>query len=98
MAFEIILKKRFLNKLTKTLAYLEQEWSHEVAATFLKIIERRIEQLSQQPYLGVPSQKIKNVRGVLITKHNRMYYKIKGDYVFILNMYDTRMNPSKNPY
>lgn len=34
MAFEIILKKRFLNKLTKTLAYLEQEWSHEVAATF----------------------------------------------------------------
>lgn len=36
MAYEIILKKRFTNKLIKVLAYLEQEWSQKVAADFLK--------------------------------------------------------------
>lgn len=98
MAFEIIIKKRFTNKVAKTLGYLEKEWSLKVASEFLQKIDRRIEQLKMQPYLGVPSSKIKDVRGLLITKHNRLYYKIKNNTVIILNMYDTRANPSKNPY
>jgi hypothetical protein len=54
--------------------------------------------LPKQPQVGAPSSKIKDIRGLLITRHNRMYYKIKEDKVIILNMYDTRMNPKKNPY
>lgn len=98
MAFEVIIKKRFTHKVSKTLAYLEKEWSYKIASSFLEKIDRRIEQLKKQPYLGAPSTKIKDVRGLLITKHNRLYYKIRGNTVIILNMYDTRMNPSKNPY
>ncbi|HTH32595.1 MAG TPA: type II toxin-antitoxin system RelE/ParE family toxin [Lacibacter sp.] len=98
MAFEIILKKRFTNKVDKTLSYLETEWSHITAVAFLQKLDRRIEQLKSQPHIGAPSLKIKNVRGILITRHNRMYYKIHENKVIILNMYDTRMNPSKNPY
>ncbi len=98
MALKIVLKKRFLYKVTKTLSYLEQEWSHDVATVFLQKLDRRIEQLTKQPYIGSPSSKIKDVRGILITRHNRMYYKVKDKQVVILNMYDTRMKPSKNPY
>ena len=98
MAYEIILKKRFTNKLIKLLAYLEQEWSKQSAANFLKKIDYRIGQLSGQPFTGVPSEKIKDVRAVLITRHNRLYYKVKGKKVIILNMYDTRMNPKRKKY
>jgi len=42
--------------------------------------------------------KVKDVRGLLITRHNKMYYKVMGDKVVVLNMYDTRMNLKKNPY
>ena len=98
MAYQIIVKKRFTNKVRKVLAYLEKEWSHKVAVDFLLKIDRRIELLTRQPAIGAPSTKIKDVRGLLITRHNRMYYKIKDDKVIILNMYDTRMNPKKNPY
>jgi len=98
MAYQIIVKRRFTNKVEKILAYLEKEWSHKAAAEFLLKIDRRIEQLTQQPFLGAPSSKIKDIRGLLITRHNRMYYKIKDDKVIILAMYDTRMNPEKNPY
>jgi len=93
-----VVKKRFTNKVKKVLAYLEKEWSHKVAEEFLVKIDRRINHLTKQPYLGAPSLKIKDVRGLLITRHNRMYYKIKDDKVIILNMYDTRINPKKNPY
>ncbi len=98
MAYQIIVKKRFTNKVQKVLVYLEKEWSHKVATEFLLKIDRRIELLTKQPFVGSLSSKIKDVRGLLITRHNRMYYKIKDDKVIILNMYDTRMNPKKNPY
>jgi plasmid stabilization system protein ParE len=98
MAYQIIVKKRFTNKVLKVLAYLEKEWSHEVAVGFLQKIDRRIELLTNQPYIGVLSVKIKDIRGLLITRHNRLYYKIKDDKVIILNLYDTRLHPKKNPY
>jgi plasmid stabilization system protein ParE len=98
MAYKIIVKKRFTNKVQKVLAYLEKEWSYKVASDFLVKIDRRIDLLTKQPYAGAPSVKIKDVRGLLVTRHNKLYYKITGNTVIILNMYDTRINPKKNPY
>jgi plasmid stabilization system protein ParE len=98
MAYQIIIKKRFTNNVQKVLVYLEKAWSHKVAADFLIKIDRRIELLSKQPYVGALSSKVKDVRGLLITRHNKLYYTIKNDKVIILNMYDTRQNPKKNPY
>ena len=98
MAYEIIVKKRFTNKIQKVLTYLEKKWSHKVAADFLLKIDQRFDLLTKQPYVGASSKKVNDIRGLLITRHNRMYYKIKDNKVIVLNMYDTRMNPAKNPY
>jgi len=98
MAYEIIIKQRFTKKVLKLLTYLEKEWSQKVAADFLIKIDRRILLLTKQPYVGTPSNKIKDIRGLLITRHNKLYYRIKNDKVIILTMYDTRMNPKRNPY
>jgi plasmid stabilization system protein ParE len=98
MAYQIILKKRFTNKLVKLLSYLEKEWSHKLASNFLQKIDLRIQQLSVQPLTGISSERIEGVRSVFITRHNRLYYKVKGKKVIVLNMYDTRMNPKKKKY
>lgn len=98
MAYQIIVKKRFTNKVQKVLAYLEKEWSHKVAADFLIKIDRRFALLTKQPTIGKPSSKIKKIRGLLITRHNKLYYTIEDEKVIILNMYDTRMSRKKNPY
>jgi hypothetical protein len=63
MAYQIIVKKRFTNKVQKVLVYLEKEWLQKVAADFLIKIDRRIELLTKQPFVGKSSSKIKNVRG-----------------------------------
>ncbi len=98
MAYKIIVKKRFTNKVVRLLNYLETQWGKSVADNFLKKIENRLDTLSEQPFIGVPSDVSQSVRSILITKHNRLYYRIKGNRIEVVNMYDTRMNPKSNPY
>ncbi len=98
MAYKVIYKKRFLNKLLKLLDYLKTEWNEDIANTFINNLQKRLRTLSQQPYIGVPSSVIKPVRSILLTKHNRMFYRIKEDTIEVINMYGTRSNPKKNPF
>lgn len=98
MAYQIITKKLFTQKVSKVLEYLEKEWSHKVAVEFLSKIDKKLDLLSVQPLVGRPSRKYKNVRGIIITRHNKMYYRIQDHKVIIINLFDTRTDPVKNPY
>lgn len=98
MAYEIIYKKRFTNKLTNLITYLENEWGNAVAKDFILKLKAKVATLSKQPYLGKPSEKAEGVRGILLSKHNKLYYKISGKKIVVLNMYDTRIHPKKNFY
>ncbi len=98
MAYQIIYKKRFNNKLVKLLQYLEKEWNEKAAIEFLNKLDERIGTLKEHPFIGKASISRPEVRAILITKHNRLYYKLSQDRVIILNMYDTRANPKKNTY
>ena len=98
MAFQIITKKRFEKKVIKLLLYLETEWSDTVAINFKITLLRKLELLATQPQIGVEVNSLKNIRSILITKHNRVYYRIEEDKIIVLNMIDTRKNPKKNPF
>jgi mRNA-degrading endonuclease YafQ of YafQ-DinJ toxin-antitoxin module len=89
MAYKIIVNKRFIATLSKVLAYLEKEWSKKIADDFLLKVDVRIDSLQHHPFIGGQT-KFKGIRGIHVTKHNRMYYKVKGNKVTILNLYDTR--------
>jgi plasmid stabilization system protein ParE len=98
MAYKITVKKRFTNKVKNLLLYLEKTWNEDVAADFMLKLDKQIERVHLRPHTGIQIKSFKSTRSVLITKHNRMFYRIKRDTVEILNMYDTRMNPGNNPY
>ncbi len=98
MAYQIIYKKRFFKKLLKLLDYLKSEWNVSVAEQFIDQLQKRLKTLSKQPYIGVQSASVKSVRSILITSHNRIFYRIKGNVIEVINMYDTRSNPKKNAY
>lgn len=98
MAYTLLVKKRFTRKIISLLQYLEKEWSKKIALEFEEKLYKRMEQLISHPYMGTPSSSIKGVRSLLITKHNRLYYRIKGNKIEIMNLYDTRRNPKKNRY
>ena len=98
MAYKIIYKKRFLNKLVKLLDYLKAEWNEDIANVFINRLQKRLQTLSRHPYMGVSSSVVTGVRSILITKHNRLFYRIKDDNIEVISMYDTRSNPRKNPF
>lgn len=72
--------------------------SEGLADKFIDELQKRLSTLSKQPYIGAPSSIAKSVRSILITKHNRIYYRIKGNQIEIVNMYDMRINPKRNKY
>ena len=90
MAYKIIFKKRFIAELEGVLHYLEKEWGKTVADGFLTKIEKTVESLRHNAFIGAPSTKIKDARGLSITAHNRLFYRVKGNSVSILRLLDTR--------
>lgn len=94
MAYEVILNKRFSDKMLRVLDYLEAEWGKRVANEFLNTIYTRIDMLQINPFIGAPTG-IGAVRSIHVTKHNRIFYRVKGKQVIILNLYDTRSNDRK---
>lgn len=98
MVYKIVVKKRFQNKYIALLDHLGKEFGLPVALRFQRIIFKRFERLKHFPYMGISSETIPGVRSILLSKQNRIYYKIESNKIVILNMYDTRMNPKRNPY
>jgi plasmid stabilization system protein ParE len=82
----------------KLTAYLAAEWSQQVMDSFFDALKMKLETLSHHPFIGRPSNRKTNTRSLLITKHNRVFYKVDGDVIKIVNMFDTRIHPRKNPY
>lgn len=97
MAYTVVIKKRFRNKVLSVVKYLEEEWNTDVAADFIVITEKRLANLAITPFSGALTG-LKDVRSIYLTKQNRIYYKVSGSKVVILNMYDTRINPRRNLY
>ena len=89
MWYKIIFKKRFAQNLLNVLTFLEQELSKTVADEFQDKLNFSLTVLREHPYVGAPSKKI-NTRGLLITKHNRLFYRIHDDTIIILSLADTR--------
>ena len=89
MGYKIIFKKRFVRDLLDVLTYLEKEWGKKVADEFQDKVTNTLRLLSEHPYVGAPSSKI-DIRGLLISKHNRLFYRIKNNTIVIIALADTR--------
>ncbi|MDI9364958.1 MAG: type II toxin-antitoxin system RelE/ParE family toxin [Flavobacterium sp.] len=98
MAYQIILKQRFINKFKKTLWYIEEKWGKQLANQLITQLDERLDTLANQPLIGISSEKIEGAKSFLLTKHNRVYYRIKGKQIEIVNLYNTRINTIKNIY
>lgn len=98
MEEKIIISKRFRNNTLRVYQYLLKEFSSKTAYSFLDRLEKRIEFISKNPTIGKLSIKRKNVRSILFTPHNRIYYRYQKNTIEVLCLFDMRKNPKKRPY
>jgi plasmid stabilization system protein ParE len=98
MALQIVWTENGLEDYKQVVDYLLQEWPIKVASEFVTNVDSRIETLSVFPEIGIASVKEPAVRSIILTRHNKLYYKISEHTLEILNIFDSRQNPAKNKY
>jgi plasmid stabilization system protein ParE len=99
MGLEIIIKKRFLNRLKITTKYLKDNWGKKEADAFAILVIEKIEIVAAHPKLGIDTS-IKNTKSILAGKgnQNKIYYRVEKNKLIVIDMKDTRMNPKRNRF
>lgn len=98
MAHRIEWTENAKQDLKKIIEYLLEKWSVEVAEKFIDKLDSILELLTISPYIGMESKKKKGVRQILITRHNRLYYRVVDNKIILLDFFDTRQDPDKSIY
>ena len=98
MAKKIVWTKRANARFNQIIEFLEIEWGETVTSSFVKKTYGIIDLLSTQPSLGSIEKRDLNIRGFLITKHNRLFYRETRDSIIILNLFDTRSGSRRKRY
>jgi Txe/YoeB family toxin of Txe-Axe toxin-antitoxin module len=57
-----------------------------------------IELLSHQPYLGTLENEKLGIRGFLITKHNRLFYRVTEKQIILLNFFNSSSGNTRRKY
>jgi plasmid stabilization system protein ParE len=98
MALSLQINKRFEINTRKVYTYLAGEFGFKTADAFIDELYERISGLTITPYSGIVTDKVKGIRKIIISRHNKVYYRIKDDRIIILTLFASKMNPSKNKY
>lgn len=77
--------------------YLETEHSQTSAENLVRAVYAKLQVLRKQPFIGRPSAKKKNVRYVLVKKR-KIYYRVAGNTIHIVHIFDARQDPKKDPF
>lgn len=95
MVREIVWTKRANYKFNTILEYLELEWGDRVTRNFIKRTYDIIQLNSENPELGTLENQERNIRGFLLTKHNRLFYRFTDTELIVLNFFDIRSGPKR---
>jgi hypothetical protein len=48
--------------------------------------------------MGMPSAIKSDYRKLIISRHNKLYYRIKGKTIYIVDWVESKQDPQKNQY
>lgn len=92
---EIFLTKRANSKLIEIRDRIRNEWGDNVAQAFEDRVNGFFEVLKYFPEIGSIELAEKSIRGFQISKQTRVFYRVKGEKIIILNFFEVRQDPRK---
>jgi plasmid stabilization system protein ParE len=72
-----------------------EKWGSKVAESFDEKTDELFELLVQFPKMG-PVEK-SDIRGFQLSSQTRIFYRIKGNVILILSLFEVRQDPRKRP-
>lgn len=98
MAYRLDFTDQFEKTSAKTAKWLKKEWSFKSAQAFQDKLAVAIEKVISNPFIGQKSSKFEDIRSVLVTKYNRLYYRITDTTITFLELIELKQSPHRNRY
>ncbi len=95
MAVKVIVSAEAVQRYNEVVTYLLAEWPLQVAIEFENKFDEIIKALISQPYMGVRSESDNNIKHILITPHNMLFYQFDGKMIYIITIWDSRQDDRK---
>ena len=96
--YKVIFSPEVIDRLFDVIKYLKTTWSDTVADDFSNTFFEKVQELKANPKTGRIAERNNEVRSIPITKHNRLYYHIKDEFIKLDSLLDTRQSPAKNKF
>lgn len=98
MAKRIVWTKRANSRFNRIIEHLNKEWGPSTTKVFVRNPYQIIDLISKNSELGTLEIPERNIRGLLLTGHNRLFYLVKDDEIILLNFFDTRSGPKRKRF
>lgn len=98
MVKTIVWNRRASDNFNSVINYLQKEWGDKVTRNFVVRTYKIIELLAANPEMGSIEHVEKQIRGILITKHNTLFYRIEEEKLILLSFFDNRQHPRKKSH
>lgn len=94
--YEIEWTEHALSELNETFDYLNTNWTEKEKKKLALKIEKTLHLISNNPEIFPKSFRCENVRKVVVTKHNTLFYREKKGRIEILSFFSNFKNPTKS--
>jgi plasmid stabilization system protein ParE len=84
-----------LRELEITIEYLQSNWTDRELRNLAFEIEETLNLLSHNPNLFQATDSRKDIRRVVIAKHNSLYNRVISNTIEIISFFSNRQNPNK---
>lgn len=96
MAKKVIWSPASEEDLYNILEYLQLHWNQTVITKFINRIDDSVGLILLDPEMFPLINKQLNIRKLVVTKHNTLYYRIaKNKNIEIVRLFDSRQDPDK---
>ena len=93
--YKLIWSDEALNNLKNIIDYLEYKWTKKEIKKFAKLFDKQVDLIVDNPLLFPKTDKSKDIRKSVLTKHTSIYYKINKYDIELLSIFDNRQDPEK---
>ncbi len=93
--YKILWSDRAVFDLQNIIDYLLSKWTEKEVRNFAKKLDSRLELISVNPRLFPKTNRRKNTRRSVLTKHTVIYYETSDDIIKIVTLFDPRQNSKK---
>lgn len=93
--YKILWTNFALGELENTIVYLNENWTERELRNLASEIEETLSLISHHPYLFEAFDSRKNIRRVVVAKHNTLYYRVKNNTIEIISFFSNRQSPKK---